>query len=132
MMRNVVIVIAVLSVLSALGGGFYLIGPPAEERVRRLDSRRQTDLQRLRLAVDLYWTRQRRLPATLEELHREAGTNIYARDPQSGELYEYAVKGSDAYELCAEFARESDGPGDFWSHAAGRQCFEVRAKQITP
>jgi hypothetical protein len=52
-LKKVVIVIAVLVVLGALGGGFYLVGPPAEERVRRLDSRRQTDLQRLRLAADL-------------------------------------------------------------------------------
>jgi hypothetical protein len=131
-MRNVVVVIAVLVVLGALGGGFYLVGPPAEERVRRLDSRREADLQRLRLAADLYWTRNRRLPSTLDELHKEAGTTIYARDPQSGQPYEYMVKASDVYELCAEFARESELRGDFWSHGAGRQCFEVRAKTITP
>ena len=86
-MRRVVVVIAVLVVIGALGGGFYLIGPPAEERVRRFDARRETDLQRLRLAADLYWTRNRRLPASLDELHQEAGTNIYARDPESGETY---------------------------------------------
>jgi hypothetical protein len=131
-MRKVVVVVAVMVVLGALGGGFYLIGPPAEERVRRLDSRRGTDLQRLRLAADLYWTRHRRLPATLDELHTEAGTNIYARDPQSGEPYEYAVKGNDVYELCATFARESDGRADFWAHGVGRHCFQITAKQITP
>jgi hypothetical protein len=131
-MRKVVVVIAVLMVLGALGGGFYFIGPPAEERARRLDGRREADLQRLRLAADLYWTRNRRLPATLDELHKEAGTTIYARDPQSGEQYHYAVKGNDVYELCAEFARESEGRSDFWSHGAGRQCFEVTAKAITP
>jgi hypothetical protein len=131
-MRTVVVVIAVLVVLGALGGGFYLIGPPAEERARQFDARRGADLQRLRLAADLYWTRNRRLPASLDELHKEAGTNIYARDPESGAAYGYAVKADDTYELCAEFARASELRGDFWSHGEGRQCFTVTAKPITP
>ena len=118
--------------LGALGGGFYLIGPPAEERARRFDALREANLQRLRLAADLYWTRNRRLPASLDELHKEAGTNIYARDPQSGAAYEYAVKGSDAYELCAEFARASEAGGDFWAHGEGRQCFSISARTVMP
>jgi hypothetical protein len=100
--------------------------------MRRFDARRQADLQRLRLAADLYWTRNQRLPASLDELHQEAGTNIYARDPQSGAAYGYAVKGGDAYELCAEFARASEPGGDFWSHGEGRQCFQITAKRVTP
>ena len=131
-MRSVVVIIVVLVVLGALGGGFYLIGPPAEERARQFDARREADLQRLRLAADLYWTRNGRLPASLDELHKEAGTNIFARDPQSGAAYGYAVKSGDAYELCAEFARASELRGDFWSHGEGRHCFTVKAKQITP
>ncbi|RPI53206.1 MAG: hypothetical protein EHM55_14460 [Acidobacteria bacterium] len=131
-MRRVVVVIAVLVVLGALAGGFYLIGPPAEERVRRLDTRREADLQRLRLAIDLYWTRNGRLPASLDELHTEAGTNIYARDPQSEQPYAYTAKGGDTYELCAEFGRESEMRGDFWSHGTGRQCYAITARRIDP
>lgn len=131
-MRKVVIIVAVMLVLGALGGGFYLIGPPSEERARRFDLRRELDLQRLRLAADLYWTRNKRLPLTLEELAKEAGTDIYSRDPQTGQPYSYTVKGDDTYELCAEFARESERRGDFWSHPAGRWCFTATAKTITP
>jgi len=131
-MRRVLVIIVVLVVLGALGGGFYLIGPPSEGRARRLDERREMDLQRLQLAADLYWTRNKRLPATLDELAAEAGTNIYSRDPQTGQPYSYAVKGSDTYELCAEFARESEGRGDFWSHGIGRRCFRVTPRRITP
>ena len=86
------VVIVVLVVLGALGGGFYLVGPPAEERARRLDDAARSDLQRLRLAADLYWTRNRRLPVSLDELAKEAGTDIYSRDPESGEPYTYVVK----------------------------------------
>ena len=77
------------------------------------------------------WTRNRRLPASLDELHKEAGTAL-ARDPQSGAAYGYAVKAGDGYELCAEFARASELGGDFWSHGEGRQCFQITAKALTP
>jgi hypothetical protein len=130
-MRKVLVVVAVLAVLGALGGGFYLIGPPADERARRLDGRRENDLQQLRLAVDLYWTRNNRLPATLDELATEAGTTIYARDPESGQPYAYSVKPPDEYELCATFARESEAR-DFWSHGVGRRCFRIIARMIRP
>lgn len=131
-MKKVIVVLAVLLVLGALGGGFYLIGPPREERARRLDARRELDLQRLQLAANLYWTRHNRLPATLDELAVQAGTNIYSRDPQSGQPYTYAVRDGDTYELCAEFTHESEGRGDFWSHPAGRHCFVMTAQDITP
>ena len=131
-MRKVVIVIAVLAVLGAVGGGLYFVGPPAEARARRLDARRELDLQRLRLAADLYWTRNKRLPASLDTLATESGTNIYSRDPQTGLPYTYTVRGGDTYELCAEFARPSEGRGDFWSHGAGRRCYAISAKEIRP
>lgn len=131
-MRRGLAILVTLVVLGALAGGFYLIGPPADERARRLDARREADLQRLRLALDLYWTRNGRLPASLDELHKEAGTNIYARDPQSSQPYAYTVKGGDAYELCAEFSFASESRGDFWSHDAGRYCYDVVAKKVTP
>ena len=87
-MRRTLAALVFAIVGAALAGGFYLIGPPAEARARRLDGRRETDLQRLRLAADLYWTRNSRLPASLDELAKAAGTNIYSRDPANGESYE--------------------------------------------
>lgn len=131
-MKKTLVVIVVLVVLGALGGGFYLVGPPAEERARSLDVRRERDLARLRLAIDLYWTRNSRLPPTLEDLAKEAGTNIYSSDPSTGEPYTYAVKGAGAYELCAEFVRPSERQGDFWSHGAERRCYQITPKAIAP
>lgn len=131
-MRRGVAIAAVVVVVGALAGGFYLIGPPAEERARRIDEQRVMHLQRLRLAIDLYWTRHARPPATLEELAKEAGTSIYGTDPETGEAYAYAVTGSDRYELCAVFARASEPGGDFWTHPSGRHCYAITAKRITP
>jgi hypothetical protein len=131
-MRKVVVVVAVLVVLGALGGGFYLIGPPAAERARRIDAHREHDLQRLRLAADLFWTRNSRLPASLDDLAKEAGTGIYSRDPDTNEPYEYRVMTPDRYQLCATFTTESEARQDFWSHGPGRRCFDITAKAIRP
>ena len=131
-MRKVVVVVAALAVLGALGGGFYLIGPPADERARRLDARRQNDLQQLSRAVNVYWTRNSRLPTSLDEISREAGADVYSRDPERGEAYEYTQKSSDSYEICATFTGDSDTRADFWSHGAGRQCFRINARTVRP
>lgn len=130
-MKKTLVVIVVLVVLGALGGGFYLVGPPAEQRARALDERRERDLAGLRLAIDLYWTRNSRLPPTLEELAKEAGTNIYSIDPETGQPYSYGVKSGNTYELCAVFARQSERI-DFWAHGAGPRCYAITAKQIAP
>jgi hypothetical protein len=127
--RRVAIVVAALAVLGALGGGFYLIGPPADARARRIDGRRENDLRQLRLAIDLYWTRNNRLPASLDELATEAGTTIYSRDPETGQPYDYSVTPPDQYEFCATFARESEAR-DFWWHGVGRRCFRMVARAI--
>jgi hypothetical protein len=131
-MRKAVVLAAFVVVVAAVAGGVYLVGPPAEARARRLDARRQTDLQGLRMAVDLYWTRSGRLPESLDELTHEAGRNIDSRDPETGEPYGYTVRAADRYELCAGFARDSEMRSDFWSHGAGRRCFQIAAKAVRP
>jgi hypothetical protein len=130
-MRKVLIAIVFTVVVGAIAAGFFLLGTPSEERTRRLDERRLSDLRRLQLATDLYWTRNGRLPLTLDDLAKEAGTGIYSRDPTSGQPYEYRVKDADTYELCVVFEREQPS-GGFWSHGAGRRCFEITSQKIRP
>ena len=133
-MKGAFVVIVVLVVLGALGGGFYLVGPPADERARSLDARRERDLAGLRLAIDLYWTRNNRLPSTLDELAKEAGTNIYSRDPESGDSYGYVVKGDEYLRAVRRLrARSPKGASDFWSHRVqGRHCYALQRKAIRP
>lgn len=130
-MRKVLVGIVFAVVIAAVAAGFYLLGTPAEERTRRLDDRRVSDLQRLQLAVDVYWTRNGRLPSAFEELAKEGGSNIYDRDPVSGQPYGYNVKDADTYELCAAFEREEQS-GGFWSHGPGYRCFEITSRTIRP
>lgn len=124
-------------VVAAVAGGLFLLGSPAQERIRRIDGQRVSDLSAMAGAVDLYWTRHTRLPASLEELAAEPGAYVRRGDPVTQRPYEYRAREGNAYELCAAFDRESTAsqPGgyyyrDFWAHGAGRQCFKLEAQEI--
>ena len=127
--------IVAVVVTAAIGVGIYLLGSPAEERERRLDERRVEDLSGIASAVDLYWTRETRFPSSLEALRTETGTGVAIVDPATGAAYEFRPLDGAQYELCAVFegeSRDSDRFIDagFWSHRAGRQCFQRSARAI--
>ena len=114
--------------------GIMIIGSPSEERTRRIDSRRVNDLQRISRSVEIYHTRHRQVPATLEDLVREPGFANVARDPVTDRPYGYRTFTATSYELCGTFDRESgDGRAeDFWAHGVGEQCFTLDLKQAAP
>jgi hypothetical protein len=121
--------VVTVAVTAAVLAGIYMLGSPSEERARRLDDRRVQDLADIGRAVDLYWTRSSRLPSSLEELRTETGANVTLADPATNAPYEFRPTGDDRYELCAAFegASADSDKGDaagFWSHRAGRQCFQ--------
>ena len=123
-------------VVVATVAGLFVLGSPTEERARRIDARRVTDLQGIAAATNLFWTRHARLPETLDDLASEPGVVINSRDPEAGEPYGYAALDSVRYELCAVFGRASeemrgDPDQDIWAHGTGPQCFELDAEDIT-
>ena len=131
--RHIVIGLVLAVLMAAVVGGFLLLGSPTEERLHRLDNRRVNDLKCISHAVDAYWTQYKHLPVALDDLSQQPGPNLIFRDPTTGQLYEYHTLGDSTYELCATFQRESaqESPGqnrDFWSHGAGRQCFQLEAR----
>ena len=133
--------LAIGAVVVAVVGGLIVLGPPSEERARRLDERRVEDLRGITRAVDLYWTRHGRLPSSLGDLGSESGVSLSARDPGTAQAYELRVLDAATYKLCASFARTSadarDSAGraqdvseDFWSHGVGRRCFRLDAQEV--
>lgn len=129
--RYIVIGVAIAFVITAVAGGLVLLGTPAEERARRLDNRRVGDLVRITRATDLYWMRHQQLPVSLDELSREPGIGFDSRDPGTSRFYDYRVLDAKAYGLCAVFERDSGrefggAAGDFWSHGAGKWCFQLK------
>ncbi len=138
---TVFIVVAIGVVVAAVVGGLIALPPPSEERARRLDERRVEDLRGITGAMDLYWTRHGRLPASMEELSRESGVRVSTRDPGTAQDYELRLLDAATYELCASFERISaesgdptglaqDASEDFWSHGVGRRCFGLDAHAV--
>ncbi|MCK4356475.1 hypothetical protein KAW44_05270 [Candidatus Bipolaricaulota bacterium] len=133
--RTVIVISLVVAVLAVVIVGVILLDSPAEVRARRLDERRVDDLRDIARRLDFYWTREGTLPSSLEDLANEPGVFIELYDPETGQPYEYRVLGSNAYELCAEFARDTaEGQGrpyrDYWPHGQGRHCFELKAQAV--
>ena len=108
--RSIVLGASGATVVAAVVFGLALLGSPAEERERRIDDRRVTDLHGIAAAADLYRTRHGRLPASLDDLAAEPGFRISTRDPTSSEMYGYRALDDGRYEVCATFATDSGGP----------------------
>ncbi|KAA0206467.1 hypothetical protein EDM68_02120 [Candidatus Uhrbacteria bacterium] len=134
------VIVAVLAVLVA---GLWLGGSPAQERARRLDSARVSDLQNVSNAIDQYYNTNNALPPDLDTLARARETYFIGNvaDPESGEPYEYVIRGANTYDLCATFAtdnRDEDSvrprepypswEGRFWRHGPERTCFTITAR----
>jgi len=123
-------------VVAAVVVGVILLDSPAQERLRRLDERRVDDLHQLAYGVDIYWTREGHLPASLVELSEEERIVRDLADPATGQPYEYHVLGDKTFELCAVFTRDSGTDGrdipdrGFWLHGPGRQCFQLEARDV--
>jgi hypothetical protein len=133
--RQAFITLVVATVVASVLGGLFLLGSPQTARERGLDARRIADIRGIANAVDLYWTRQGRLPASLADLSQERGIQVNPLDPETKRPYDYRVLGENSYELCAEFASKAaeEGhipSGDFWAHGSGTQCFRLEPKAI--
>lgn len=125
-----VAVVLVVGISVALG--LWFVGSPASERDRRLDQRRVEDLRRIADGVDLYWTRQGRLLASLDELTGAGGDVVSLEDPTTTGRYAYRILSRTAFELCAHFDTEATSSlgREFWQHSAGRHCFEADAESV--
>jgi hypothetical protein len=135
-------VYAIIAIVSAtVIAGFFIVGSPQEERLRRFDQQRVEHLQFLQSEILHYWINKERLPAQLSDLQDNIRGLAIPTDPETGAEYIYE-KGNDlTFTLCATFARESldydeisgkprpaepfgYGIQQNWQHGAGYTCFE--------
>lgn len=122
-------------VLASIIASFFIIGSPFTQRLRRFDEMRVNDLQMVQNQVMQYWNIKRQLPANLNAITDNISGFQIPKDPDTAAPYEYNVKGSLSFELCANFALKSDKEsglntvpiyepyGENWNHAAGHVCF---------
>lgn len=110
-----------------------LVGSPTNERLRRFDEQRTQELQQIRFsALETFYHENGRLPESLDAAR--AATPIPGEtflDPVTQEPYEYTRVSTSTYKLCAVFdmpSRDEVAKIDpFWTHDAGRTCFNINA-----
>jgi hypothetical protein len=128
-------VLCTIASFAALIAGWFYIGSPSEARLVRFDAIRAVDLATISRTIANYRLSHETLPQTLDELQRsQPNVGLSFKDPM-GQAYEYAVKDSFAYELCATFDRAADMTTDsarlhsmLEKHGLGRQCFSLEAR----
>ncbi|OHA00455.1 MAG: hypothetical protein A3C11_02240 [Candidatus Sungbacteria bacterium RIFCSPHIGHO2_02_FULL_49_12] len=132
---------AVAIVAVGVVSGFFVAGSPFEERLRRFDEQRVSDLQSIQYQIIEYWKAKRVLPSNIENLRNELIGFVPPVDPEpeTGSGYEYTILGPLKFELCAEFKTDSASApdatrpvvynektsvlNDVWTHGPSRTCF---------
>ena len=105
--------------------GLALSGMPSEQRFKRLDERRVSDLRRLTRSLYSYWDTHDTFPADLDVLLDGQHLSRMPLDPVSGLPYEYQLDTPSRYHLCARFDRSSshEKSSNFWAHEGGQRCY---------
>lgn len=140
----IVISIVAISVIA----GFFIVGSPQEERLRRFDEKRVSDLQFFQSEIINFWMNKGKLPEKLSDLRDDIRGIAIPTDPETGAEYGYNIKSPESFSLCAVFSRPSleydNGysrsitakplsvpvySGDYyggenWVHGGGNICFE--------
>lgn len=141
--RNIYIALLVDGVIGmvilAIISGFWIAGSPQNQRLRKFDQRRVTDLQDIQWQIINYWQRKDHLPGQLSDLIDDISGYRPPQEPQTQQPYEYRAVGDLQFELCANFNSEDQGlTGEYqpravpakidqapesWAHTVGRACF---------
>lgn len=124
-------------VILTIGAGFFVMGTPAEQRSRRFDRERISDLQAIQWSVENAVSYGREIPQTLDSVTVMAEEKT---DPLTGEQYTYRVE-DDSVTLCATFATASDNTEQYrpvypeekqpidWNYTPGENCFTFQPKR---
>lgn len=129
-----------LAVLAAIIASFFVVGSPATQRARRMDTSRISDLQILQNEIVSFWNQKAVLPSSLSDLTSSISGFVPPVDPETDQSYEYNIKSNLVFELCANFEltslNQTSSPARMpkpiyltpynqnWVHDAGRVCFE--------
>lgn len=125
----------------AVLAGFFIVGSPKEERLRRFDAQKISSLQTIQSYIVEYYRAKNELPQNLSLLNDELRGVIVPKDPQTKSNFEYQITGDLSFSLCADFNRPSstleetmpkspsyaypNGPfhDETWTHKEGKACF---------
>lgn len=117
-------------VAATVVGAMLVMGSPGSQRESRLDRKREQDMERIAMVIDLRARAGKPLPADLTSLAREPGQRLSITDPVTGAPYAYQVADGRSYRLCAEFTTDTAQESrktwidQDWLHGKGRHCFD--------
>ncbi len=131
----------IVVVAASIVAGFFIIGSPQSERMRKFDQQRVENLTIIQSEVINYWIQKDFLPKSLDNLKNDITGFIPPRDPESNMPYNYRTVEKLSFELCADFKTSSqntpttviqakpistpysNGESQNWAHGATHTCF---------
>lgn len=129
-------IIASVLVLVSIVLGFLSVGSPLDERARKFDDQRVSDLSSIQYQIVNFYQKKGSLPQTLAEINDPLSSFMVPVDPVTNLSYEYTQTGKTSFEVCATFtlpSREVSGKTDVltipgvqpqvFNHDTGRTCF---------
>ncbi len=133
-------VYTIITVVAAtIVAGFFIVGSPKTERLRRFDEQRVSHLQIIQSEVLNFWMNKDRLPKNLDELTDSIRGFQAPADPENQLSYDYKTTGALSFELCGNFNLASEEmtlrtpkplyyPEPYgqenWQHGADKVCFD--------
>lgn len=140
---RIFVYLIILVVAAAIVAAFFVVGSPMEARLKKFDEQKISNLQTIQSEIISYWQSKQKIPSHLSELNDSLRGFSTPKDPQTGQEYEYSIKGPESFTLCAVFNRPvTQGNGsvpaekipvpagggyygsEYWTHGEGRTCFE--------
>lgn len=133
--------------------GFFIVGSPQTQRLRRFDQERSQHLQQIYYQVRNFWDMRYGLPASLDDIRKLDPFAEIPRDPENDTPYEYRITGENTFELCATFSLPSAGTieqknasipvpardqfvrydgfvDQLLSHSAGNNCYPIELTRV--
>ncbi|MDO8600465.1 MAG: DUF5671 domain-containing protein [bacterium] len=104
-------VVSALVLFSVLYG-FFIVGSPQTQRLRRFDQERSQHLQQIYYQVRNFWDMRLGLPATLEDIKKLDAFAQIPVDPETDAPYPYRIFTENSFELCATFSLPSGSDGE--------------------
>ncbi len=137
---NLFIGVVIVVVVVTAAAGLWIAGSPVEERARRMDMARVSDLQNIANGIDQYYNLNNALPTELQALLKTRDVYVSSvADPETGITYGYVKRSDKNYDVCADFTRSTmDGEtrqepyerfdSQFWRHDAGTHCYNITVR----
>ncbi|MFB6226118.1 MAG: hypothetical protein ABEJ02_02090 [Candidatus Paceibacteria bacterium] len=141
--RKIFFTVVVVFVVFVVVFGFYVAGSPKDARLRDIDDRKISDLQRISYSINQFYKANNDLPDNLEQIN--INNEDLLQDPQTNKTYRYNIISNNEYELCADFnfsSKEKDrahapplapvgAEQTDWSHSSGKNCFKRKVTTST-